>query len=303
MGIVMMVRRNAIRELMTAIIEQRALIFILAMLRVLIGLAIVLAHNQWRGTLAIVVTLIGWITLLRGIALMLLPADAERKVLTIFERSGPISRGGDHRDLVRLAVELRGLRRLSRRGPPPTSHLRETIVQNDVEHMEPSERIRALPTRTLPDRHFRDWTYGATRGAVITFAIVAGAVGADLPATVILVVGLASLIANGFALAARNFIAAKEHYVLPTESALEVARLTFTACMVSGLIPLVAYPAGLTICTLAAASSFFVIGVMKSRSLRIEWWRSGLDSLLIGLSAAALAFAAGHTLRPMIPAH
>ncbi len=87
MGIVMMVRRKAILELMTAIIEQRALIFILAMLRVLIGLAIVLAHNQWRGTLAIVVTLIGWITLLRGIALMLLPADAERKVLTIFERS------------------------------------------------------------------------------------------------------------------------------------------------------------------------------------------------------------------------
>ncbi len=87
MGIVMMVRRKAILELTTAIIEQRALIFILAMLRVLIGLAIVLAHNQWRGTLAIVVTLIGWITLLRGIALMLLPADAERKVLTIFERS------------------------------------------------------------------------------------------------------------------------------------------------------------------------------------------------------------------------
>lgn len=57
------------------------------MLRVLIGLAIVLAHNQWQGTLAIVVTLIGWITLLRGIGLMLLPADAERKVLTFFERS------------------------------------------------------------------------------------------------------------------------------------------------------------------------------------------------------------------------
>jgi hypothetical protein len=87
MGIVMIVRRKAILELMTAIVDQRALIFILAMLRVLIGLAVVLAHNQWRGTLVIVVTLIGWITLLRGIALMLLPADVERKVLTIFERS------------------------------------------------------------------------------------------------------------------------------------------------------------------------------------------------------------------------
>jgi vacuolar iron transporter family protein len=85
----------------------------------------------------------------------------------------------------------------------------------------------------------------------------------------------------------------------PKESPLEAARVTFTAC----LIPLVAYPAGLTVCTLAAASSFFVIGVMKSRSLRIEWWRSGLDNLFIGLSAAALAFGAGHTLQAFISAH
>ncbi len=176
-------------------------------------------------------------------------------------------------------------------------------MQNDVEHREPSERIRAHDTRTLPGGHFRDWTYGATRGAVTTFAIVAGAVGADLQSTAILVVGLASLLANGFALAARNFIASKKYTFFPTESPLEAARVTFTACTGCGLIPLVAYPAGLTVCTLAAASSFFVIGVMKSRSLRIEWWRSGLNNLLIGLSAAALAFGAGHTLQTLISAH
>ncbi len=87
MGIVMIVRREAMLQLMSAFIDQRPLIFVLAMLRVLIGLAVVLAHNEWRGTVAIVVSLIGWITLLRGIALMLLPADTERKVLVFFERS------------------------------------------------------------------------------------------------------------------------------------------------------------------------------------------------------------------------
>jgi hypothetical protein len=86
MGIVMIVRREAMLQLMSAFIDQRPLIFVLAMLRVLIGLAVVLAHNEWRGTVAIVVSLIGWITLLRGIALMLLPADTERKVLVFFER-------------------------------------------------------------------------------------------------------------------------------------------------------------------------------------------------------------------------
>ena len=69
MGIVMIVRREAMLQLMSAFIDQRPLIFVLAMLRVLIGLAVVLAHNEWRGTVAIVVSLIGWITLLRGIAL------------------------------------------------------------------------------------------------------------------------------------------------------------------------------------------------------------------------------------------
>jgi hypothetical protein len=36
-----------------------------------------------------VVTLVGWITLLRGIALLLLPHETERKVLVFFQRSGP----------------------------------------------------------------------------------------------------------------------------------------------------------------------------------------------------------------------
>lgn len=88
-GGVMFVRRQAMLEIMTAIIDRRPLIFILANLRVLIGLAIVLTDNRWSGALAIVVTLIGWITLLRGIALALLPADAERKVFSWFKRTPP----------------------------------------------------------------------------------------------------------------------------------------------------------------------------------------------------------------------
>ncbi len=55
----MLIRRQAMLEIITAFPEQRPLIYILAMLSVLIGLGIVLAHNRWSGALAIVVTLIG----------------------------------------------------------------------------------------------------------------------------------------------------------------------------------------------------------------------------------------------------
>ncbi|CAM5209694.1 hypothetical protein CDEF62S_02426 [Castellaniella defragrans] len=41
------------------------------------GLAIVLAHTVWTGgALAIAVTLAGWVALLKGLALLLIPSDA-----------------------------------------------------------------------------------------------------------------------------------------------------------------------------------------------------------------------------------
>jgi VIT1/CCC1 family predicted Fe2+/Mn2+ transporter len=42
-------------------------------------------------------------------------------------------------------------------------------------------------------------------GVVTTFAVVAGVVGADLPSKVVLVLGLANLVADGFAMAAGNY--------------------------------------------------------------------------------------------------
>jgi hypothetical protein len=47
------------------------------------GLAIVLTHNVWSGgVLPVIITLIGWATLFRGLVLLLLPPDA---VAGIFE--------------------------------------------------------------------------------------------------------------------------------------------------------------------------------------------------------------------------
>lgn len=89
MGIVMIVKRQDMLEFMASVVDNRALIYLFAMLRILIGLAIVLGHNRWSGALAIVITLIGWLTLVRGIALLLVPFDTERKLLAYFRGSGP----------------------------------------------------------------------------------------------------------------------------------------------------------------------------------------------------------------------
>ncbi|MDH3677164.1 MAG: VIT1/CCC1 transporter family protein [Nitrosopumilus sp.] len=57
--------------------------------------------------------------------------------------------------------------------------------------------------------HFDDFIYGSIDGAVTTFAIVAGVVGASLSPGIVLILGFANLFADGFSMAAANYQASK----------------------------------------------------------------------------------------------
>lgn len=57
--------------------------------------------------------------------------------------------------------------------------------------------------------HFDDFIYGSIDGAVTTFAVVAGVIGASLPPGIILILGFANLFADGFSMAAANYQASK----------------------------------------------------------------------------------------------
>lgn len=57
--------------------------------------------------------------------------------------------------------------------------------------------------------YVRDMIYGGIDGAVTTFAIVAGVAGAGLSTAVILALGLANLLADGFSMAAGNYAGTK----------------------------------------------------------------------------------------------
>ena len=54
--------------------------------------------------------------------------------------------------------------------------------------------------------YLRDWVYGAIDGTVTTFAVVAGVMGAELSAGVILILGVANLLADGFSMAVSNYL-------------------------------------------------------------------------------------------------
>lgn len=72
----MVLRRDFYLETLQASLDDRPLLLIISIIRLVIGLAIILGHNIWSGSaLAIVVTLVGWITLFRGLLLLFLPGD------------------------------------------------------------------------------------------------------------------------------------------------------------------------------------------------------------------------------------
>ncbi len=74
----MFLDRDSIIEMATALIDDRALLLIVGLIALGIGLAIVVGHNVWSGGLMpIVITLFGWSQFLRGMALLLLPAEMQ----------------------------------------------------------------------------------------------------------------------------------------------------------------------------------------------------------------------------------
>jgi vacuolar iron transporter family protein len=82
-------------------------------------------------------------------------------------------------------------------------------LRDRLEHDHTREAIEQRLSRNTTGNYLRDWIYGGIDGTITTFAIVAGVVGANLPAAVVLVLGLANLIADGFAMGAGNYSATK----------------------------------------------------------------------------------------------
>ena len=69
--------------------------------------------------------------------------------------------------------------------------------------------IAARVARQPAQSYLRDFVYGAIDGTVTTFAVVAGVVGANMPTSVIIVLGTANLVADGFSMAVSNYLGTK----------------------------------------------------------------------------------------------
>src|ERR1035437_4377043 len=74
----MMTRRQATVETATALLQNPSMMLIVGIITLAAGLAMVLAHNIWSGgALVVIVTLVGWITLIKSLLFLFLPPEVE----------------------------------------------------------------------------------------------------------------------------------------------------------------------------------------------------------------------------------
>ena len=177
--------------------------------------------------------------------------------------------------------------------------------------------------RRFERKYLPEFVFGGTDGAVTTFAVVAGAIGASLDPAVILILGFANLFADGFSMAVASYLSIKSkldlHKGHPDEQrvkrAIGVTPIssgisTFLSFSIIGLIPLISFVLALFIPSLKSnqfvysmiltAIAFIIVGAFKGEIVRKHPARAALETLIIGGVAAALAYAVGFLLRGLV---
>ena len=178
---------------------------------------------------------------------------------------------------------------------------------NSPQSGNPAPRHEPEDLAGLARHYLKDLVYGANDGIITSFAVVAGVAGARLEPRIVVILGFANLLADGFSMGASSFLSIRsDEDVRRTKGQAPLepfpgrhSLATFFAFVISGVVPLMSYvvavgpdyrfslAVGLTLSTL------FVVGAARSLVTRVPWWRSGAEMLLIGSLAAGVAYGVG----------
>ena len=160
--------------------------------------------------------------------------------------------------------------------------------------------------RALAEHYLKDLVYGANDGIITTFAVVAGVAGAQLEARIVLILGFANLLADGFSMGASNFLSIRSDEAVRKSTGLTALEpfpgrhsvATFLAFVVAGCIPLLSYVVAATddpfrTAILLTLATLFLVGAARAFVTGLRWWWSGLEMLFVGSAAAAVAYGVG----------
>jgi VIT1/CCC1 family predicted Fe2+/Mn2+ transporter len=168
------------------------------------------------------------------------------------------------------------------------------------------ERHEPTSPKGLVQHYLKDLVYGANDGTITTFAVVSGVAGASLDPRVVVILGVANLLADGFSMGASNFLAIRSDESVrrsQNKAAIEPfpfrhALATFLAFLLVGSVPLLSYlmPTGdraFPIAVVLTLSALFGVGAARALVSDVRWWLGGLEMLGVGAVASAVAYATG----------
>ncbi len=168
--------------------------------------------------------------------------------------------------------------------------------------------------------------YGGIDGTITSFAVVAGATGASLGSSIIIIVGLGTVIADGLSMAAASFFSKKsekdlaeknerengEVYTSPgiNKNPVITSLITFLSFIIIGTIPLLIYILSIffnidhlnlfLISAIGVAISLSIIGIIRGLITGKNLPRCLLETLFLGGLAASAAYYIGYFLQGLI---
>ena len=72
-GIGLLINQRAFRTMASEVIGSITLVYLFGLMDFAAGLAILLVHNVWVADWRVIITLLGWLLLIRGVARVLIP--------------------------------------------------------------------------------------------------------------------------------------------------------------------------------------------------------------------------------------
>lgn len=172
------------------------------------------------------------------------------------------------------------------------------------------KQVKVPSSSTFADEYLSEFVYGGIDGIITTFSIVAGSAGGELLRKVILILGVSNVLSDGYSMGVSRYLSSKAEIaqgLLINKNPIASAIATFAAFVSIGLMPILPFffiksgELAKQISLGVASIIFFLIGYIKGFVIKENKLYAGMETLLIGLSAALISYAVGKTIHQMLP--
>lgn len=163
--------------------------------------------------------------------------------------------------------------------------------------------------RHITRKYLAEFVYGATDGAVTTFAIISGVMGGGLSPTIVLILGISNVLADGFSMASSNYLSAKTEAAMhgDRKAPWKTAAATFVSFVAIGCVPLMPFIVGaivpafvfdsFMVSIICTGVAFIVIGLVRGTVTKRSRFKCSAETLLVGGIAAAIAYSVGMAIK------